>query len=83
MTHLNFKYNPVTSNQIEYYKQIRDNCPLIEELDDEPVEENFFETKMALPKITKQISDFLSLKIPQWFLKMGLSEEILRVLNTV
>jgi hypothetical protein len=29
--------------------------PMIEELDDEPVEENFFETKMALPKYTKDI----------------------------
>ena len=55
MTHLNFKYNPVTSNQIEYYKQIRDNCPLIEELDDEPVEENFFETK--IDRIFKTMSN--------------------------
>jgi hypothetical protein len=55
---------------------------MIEELDDEPVEEGFFETKMALPKFTKEITDFLSLKIPQWFLKMGLSKEILQILNT-
>ena len=37
LTHLNLKYNPVTSNRIEYYNQIKDNCPLIEELDDEVV----------------------------------------------
>lgn len=53
MTHLNLKYNPVTKNQIEYYNMIKDNVPMIEELDDEPVEENFFETKLALPKIVK------------------------------
>ena len=42
MTHLNLKYNPVASGG-EYYKQIKDMVPNIEELDDEPVSDGFFE----------------------------------------
>ena len=61
MTHLNLKYNPVAENAIEYYPQIRDNVPLIEELDDEVVDADFFESKMAVQKQQKTVADFVSL----------------------
>ena len=47
LTHLNLKYNPITTeNSTEYYSQIRDNCPLIQELDGQAVEPGFFTQKM-------------------------------------
>ena len=52
LTHLNLKYNPVAETS-EYYPNIKDSVPLIEELDDEVVGENFFEGKNN--KMVKQI----------------------------
>jgi hypothetical protein len=82
LTHLNLKYNPVTTEHTqEYYKLIKENVPLIEELDDEPVEEGFFETKSKL-KSPKKAEDYLNLSMSQKFLSFGLSSEIMQVLNT-
>ena len=44
LNYLNLKYNPVTENDC-YYKKIEEFVPLIEELDEELVEEGFFESK--------------------------------------
>jgi Leucine-rich repeat (LRR) protein len=60
LTHLNLKYNPVQTGMsigcakdatqeekiAEYYNKIKDNVPLIEELDDEPITSTFFEDKL-------------------------------------
>jgi hypothetical protein len=40
---------------------IRDNVPLIEELDDEPVVTDFFESKMAIARPSKTVADLVSL----------------------
>lgn len=60
LTHLNLKYNPVAEGksigsqkgleattvdkQLEYYEKIRENVPLIEELDDQEVTPSFFDS---------------------------------------
>ena len=81
MTHLNLKYNPVASGG-EYYKQIKDMVPNIEELDDEPVSDDFFERKVQqeVKKCTRK--DFLELKMSQTFMSFGISKEFLQILNT-
>ena len=56
------KYNPVaygksigsnhgqsaTASQkiVEYYERIRDNCPHLEELDDDPIREDYYKQKI-------------------------------------
>ena len=81
MTHLNLKYNPVASSS-EYYKQIKDMVPNIEELDDEPVSDNFFERKIQQEVKQLVTKDFLELKMSQTFMSFGISKEFLQILNT-
>lgn len=59
LTHVNMKYNPVqtgnntigatgtskTDKNIEYFEKMQEFVPLIEDLDDEEVDEDFFEKK--------------------------------------
>ena len=68
LTHLNLKYNPVadgksigsqkghdatiTDRKLEYYEKIRENVPLLEELDDQEITPNFFES--ATSEIKRQ-----------------------------
>ena len=81
MTHLNLKYNPVASGG-EYYKQIKDMVPNIEELDDEPVSDGFFERKIQQEVKKSAKKDFLELKMSQTFMSFGISKEFLQILNT-
>ena len=54
----------------EYYEKIRENVPNIEELDDEIVEEDFFQNKLSLYAQTQpaEKQDLGQLKISQRFI---------------
>ena len=83
LTHLNLKSNPVADGksigsskgpnstlkerQIEYFSRIRDNVPKIEELDDQPITENFFEKRMK--EINRRVDPVQKLETNLYFKK--------------
>ena len=51
LTEVNLKNNPV-SKEISYFQKIQENVPLIKSLDDEDVDEGFFERKIEEAKVS-------------------------------
>lgn len=44
---VNLKHNPVRVNSKVYYQTISESCPMLKVLDDEDVDEKFFELKIV------------------------------------
>lgn len=49
LTDVNLKYNPV-AKELLYYSKIQENIPKIENLDEEEINEGFFDKKVEISK---------------------------------
>lgn len=93
LTHVNLKHNPVQlgqsigatpgadikQKQIEYYQRIQENCPRIQEHDDEVVDEKYFQTKTESASAPPPKPDLRTMHIFRKFEGLGLDPETIRL----